>query len=212
MDELDTWLERVYAADGDRETLDRLYDGWAEQYDKHLWGSGNPYIAIAAGMLGRHVPDWSAAVLDAGCGTGNMGQVLHQMGYSNLTGLDASEGMLQVATRKAVYSVLHHLVLGAEIALPGESFDAVVVAGVLTHGHAPPESLDGIVKLVRPGGPIVFSLSQLAYDEHGFGEKIVELEKNGVWELLDASRLYQSFPFSSAEGHLRHRVSAYRRL
>ena len=107
---------------------------------------------------------------------------------------------------------LHHLTLAAEIELPGGSFDAVVAAGVLTHGHAPPESLDGIVELVRPGGLIVFSLSQIAYDEHGFGEKLVQLEKSGSWELLDVSRLYQSFPFSSAEGHLRHRVYAYRRL
>ena len=104
MDELDTWLERVYAADGDRDTLDRLYDEWAEQYDGHIWASGNPYIAIAAGMVGRHVPDWSAPILDAGCGTGNMGQVLHQMGYNNLTGLDASEGMLQLANRKASHT------------------------------------------------------------------------------------------------------------
>ena len=212
MDELDTWLERVYAADGDRDTLDRLYDEWAEQYDEHIWASGNPYIAIAAGMVGRHVPDWGARILDAGCGTGNMGQVLHQMGYGNLTGLDASEGMLQLANRKAVYSVLHQLVLAAEIELPGGSFDAVVAAGVLAHGHAPPESLDGILKLIRPGGPIIFSLSQIAHDEYGFGEKLVELEKTGGWELLDASRLYQTFPFSTAEGHLRHRVFAYRRL
>ncbi len=169
-------------------------------------------LVSAAGMLGRHVPDWSAAVLDAGCGTGNMGQVLHQMGYSNLTGLDASEGMLQLANRKAVYSVLHQLALAAEIELPEGSFDAVVAAGVLTHGHAPPESLDGILKLIRPGGPIIFSLSQIAHDEYGFGEKLVELEKTGGWELLDASPLYQAFPFSTAEGHLRHRVFAYRRL
>ena len=212
MDELDTWLERVYAAEGDRGTLDRLYDEWAEQYDEHIWGSGNPYIAIAAGMVGRHIADWDAAVLDAGCGTGLMGQVLHQMGYGNLTGLDASDGMLQIANRKAVYLALHHLVLGAEIELPCESFDAVVAAGVLTHGHAPPGSLDGMVKLVRPGGPIVFSLSEIAHDELGFGDKMVELEKRGSWEPLDVSRLYQTFPFSEAEGHLRHRVYAYRRV
>ena len=52
MEELELWLERVYAAGGDRATLDGLYDEWANDYDRHLWSSGNPYIAIAAGMAG----------------------------------------------------------------------------------------------------------------------------------------------------------------
>ena len=29
MEDLETWLERVYQADGERETLDTLYDEWA---------------------------------------------------------------------------------------------------------------------------------------------------------------------------------------
>ena len=80
LDELETWLERVYRADGERKTLDALYDEWAGDYDQQLWASGNPYIAIATGMVGRHVRDFDARILDVGCGTGNMAQVLHQMG------------------------------------------------------------------------------------------------------------------------------------
>ena len=93
MDELEQWLHRVYEAGGDRATLDRLYDEWAGTYDQQLWASGNPYIAIAAGLAGRHVRSLEASILDAGCGTGNLSQVLHQIGYQNLEGLDPSEGM-----------------------------------------------------------------------------------------------------------------------
>ena len=50
MDDLETWLDRVYAADGDHATLSRLYDEWAADYDRQLWASGNPYIAILAGF------------------------------------------------------------------------------------------------------------------------------------------------------------------
>ena len=42
MEDLETWLERVYQADGKAETLDALYDEWAEDYDQQLWASGNP--------------------------------------------------------------------------------------------------------------------------------------------------------------------------
>jgi 2-polyprenyl-3-methyl-5-hydroxy-6-metoxy-1,4-benzoquinol methylase len=211
MEDLETWLERVYQADGERKTLDTLYDEWASDYDQQLWASGNPYIAIATGLIGRHVRDYDAKILDAGCGTGNMAQVLHQMGYRNIEGLDPSSGMLAVAQRKEVYQQLHQLYLDSRIDLADDSFDAVVAAGVLTHGHAPPESLDGILKLARPGGTIVFSLSAIAYDELGFKQKITALEESGKWEKLDQSLLFRTYPFSTKEAHLRHWVLAYRK-
>ena len=143
MEDLETWLARVYAADGDHATLQTLYDEWASDYDQQLWASGNPYIAIAAGFTGRLVQDFDARILDAGCGTGNMAQILTQMGYRNIDGLDPSAGMLAVARNKQLYRQLHRLYLEQHIALPESSYDAVVAAGVLTHGHAPPEALDG---------------------------------------------------------------------
>jgi len=211
MEDLETWLERVYQADGERKTLDTLYDEWSKDYDQQLWASGNPYIAIATGLVGRHVHDYEAKILDAGCGTGNMAQVLHQMGYRNIEGLDPSAGMLAVAQRKEVYQQLHQLYLDAQIDLVDDSFDAVVAAGVLTHGHAPPESLDGILKLTRPGGVIIFSLSAIAYEELGFKQKIARLEESGQWQKLDQSLLFRTYPFSEKEAHLRHWVLAYRK-
>ena len=211
MADIETWLKRVYEAGGDRDTLDQAYDEWARDYDRQLWATGNPYLAIATGMVGRHLPSNDAVILDAGCGTGNMAQVLHQMGYENLEGLDPSEGMLAMARRKDVYRALHKLTLGARIDLPDESYDAVVAAGVLTHGHAPPESLDGIVRLVKPGGMIIFSLSQIAHDELGFKEKLAELDASGAWTALEPSRLFRMYPFSDQQAHLRHWIRVYRK-
>lgn len=211
MEELETWLERVYQADGDRDTLDALYDEWAEDYDRQLWASGNPYIAIAAGFVGRHVPDFDARILDAGCGTGNMAQILHQMGYRNLDGLDPSSGMLAIAERKQIYQNLYPHSLGAQVDLPDGSYDAVVAAGVLTHGHAPPESLDGILKLIRDDGVVVFSLSSVAYEDFGFKDKIEELNAAGAWEKLGQSLLFRTYPFSDQEAHLRHWIMVFRK-
>ena len=212
MDELEIWLERVYEAGGDRATLDRLYDEWAQNYDQHIWASGNPYIVIATGMAGKYISDYDARILDVGCGTGNMAQVLDQMGFNHLEGLDPSEGMLGVAERKNIYKKLHKLFLAAEVDLPDESYDAVIAAGVLTHGHAPPESLDGILKLTKAGGLIIFSLSEIASNEYGFGDKISQLEKEGAWEKLDRSRLFRTYPFSEKEAHIHHWVCVYRKF
>ena len=211
MTNFEQWLERVYESGGDRETLDRAYNEWAGEYDQQLWGSGNPNIAISLGMTGRHVSDFNAAILDAGCGTGIMGQVLHQMGYQNIEGLDPSSGMLAMARKKAVDTKLHQLFLATEVELPPASYDAVVAAGVLTHGHAPPESLDGILGLTRPGGIIVFTLSEIAYREHGYADKISQLEANGQWRQVDKSRLFRTCPFLETEAHLRNWALTYRK-
>ena len=211
MEKLEGWLERVYGAGGDRATLDRLYDEWAINYDRHLWSSGNPYIAISAGMAGKYINGYGAHILDAGCGTGNMAQVLHQMGFSNIEGLDPSDGMLLVAKHKDIYQKLHNLPLNTRVDLPDASYDAVVAAGVLTHGHAPPESLDGILTLTKPGGIIIFSLSETASNEYGFGEKLKQLEADGAMMPLERSRLFRTYPFSEKEANVRHWVFVYRK-
>lgn len=95
--------------------------------------------------------------------------------------------------------------------MPHDSFDAVVAAGVLTHGHAPSESLDGILRLTRVNGAIIFSLSEIAFEEFGFKQKIAELDAAGSWRKLDQSRLFRSYPFSEREAHLRHWVLAYQK-
>ena len=140
-----------------------------------------------------------------------MEQSLAQMAYRNLDGLKPSSGMLQIARRTRIYRRLLPLYLGATVDLPDESDDAVVASGVLTHGHAPPESLDGIIKLLRPGGVTIFSLSPTARKEQGFGHKIEQLQAAGQWQRLDQSQLFRSYPFSSQGAHLRHRVRAFRK-
>ncbi len=208
---LEEWLDRVYEAGGDADELEKAYDSWARDYDRQLWASGNPYILLMTGLAARHIPDTAARILDAGCGTGMMAKPLHTIGFTDIVGLDASPGMLEVAKRKACYSALHNLRLGASIALPDASFDAILAAGVLTHGHAPAESLDGLLALARPGTPIIFSLSTPAFEEAGFGAKIKALSESGAWSLVEKTPLFRTYPFSDDYADLRHWVSVYRK-
>ena len=129
MENIEYWVDQVYAAGGDRQQLNRLYDEWAAEYEQHKWATGNPVIAISAGLIGRHVDDFGARILDAGCGAGNLGQVLHQIGYDNLEALDPSAGMLEVARRKSIYRALHELFLEPGIDLPGKTYDLVAASG-----------------------------------------------------------------------------------
>jgi SAM-dependent methyltransferase len=209
--DLESKLDAVYQSEGDRERLDRTYDDWARDYDQDIWASGNPYIALMAGMAGRYIPDRNARILDGGCGTGNMARILNLMGYANIVGIDSSEGMLASAEAKGCYAELHKMLLGARIDLPAASFDAVTAAGVLTHGHAPPASLDGLLDIAKPGAPIIFSLSKIAAEEGGFGRKMDDLERSGAWSLEERTDLFRTYPFSDRYADLRHWINVYRK-
>lgn len=208
---LEDRLDEVYESGGDREKLDRAYDDWARDYDQDLWASGNPYIALMAGLVGRHVPDKRARILDGGCGTGNLGQILQGIGFTNIVGIDASEGMLAAARSKDCYVELKQMLLDAEIDLPPESFDAITAAGVLTHGHAPTQSLEGLLSVAKAGAPIVFSISKIAMEECGFQKKISDLEGAGAWELIEQSEPFRTYPFSKRYEDLRHWICVYRK-
>ncbi|MGI9318340.1 MAG: class I SAM-dependent DNA methyltransferase [bacterium] len=206
---LEDKLDAVYHSGGDRDRQDAVYNQWAREYDQDLWASGNPYIALMAGMVGRYVPNKEARILDAGCGTGNMAQLLNAIGYYNIVGIDASSGMLDVARAKGCYRELHQMLLGSEIELTAEDFDAVTAAGVLTHGHAEAESLDGLLKLMKPGAPIIFSISQPAMEECGFSDKIELLEQSGLWSFKDQSQQFRTYPFSEQYADLRHWIYVF---
>ena len=50
-----------------------------------------------------------AAIFDMGCGTGLIGDHLVINGYTNIDGVDASPGMLDVAREKKTYTLLEEL-------------------------------------------------------------------------------------------------------
>ena len=129
------WLERVYGAKTDDE-LEEGYDGWAADYDADLINWGYRLPSAVAGLFGRHVEAGAGEVLDAGCGTGMIGEALHVIGYRALVGIDLSDGMLAVARAKAVYQDLRRMKLGETLDFADGRFAATTAVGVLTVGHA----------------------------------------------------------------------------
>jgi len=55
-----------------------------------------------------------ALVCDFGCGTGLVGQALVNNKFEKITGIDCSEGMLQEADKKDVYTCLNKFKLGGD--------------------------------------------------------------------------------------------------
>ncbi|UCH74589.1 MAG: methyltransferase domain-containing protein [Rhodospirillales bacterium] len=193
-DDKTSQLHRIYASGSPEETA-AIYDNWAADYEGHMAGAGYAHPAMVAAMLARHQPAGDAPVLDAGAGTGIMGELLTALGYAPIDGIDASEGMLARAAEREVYRELRCGLLGTPLDYADDAFAAVVAAGVFTEGHAPLDGLDELVRATRPGGHIVFSIAR-SYLGETFAAKGRALEAAGKWRRVDASARYDSTPLS----------------
>lgn len=83
----------------------------------------------------------SSPILDLGCGTGLSGEALQGVGFKEIDGYDFSEGMLVLARKKDSYRELFRVDLAQPDSIPDRGYHHAVLAGVLHHTHAPPETL-----------------------------------------------------------------------
>jgi SAM-dependent methyltransferase len=155
----------------------------------------------------KHV-DKQAHILDAGAGTGLVGECLVSAGYKDLAAMDLSKGMLDEAESKNLYNAFHQMALGGDLDFKTDEFDAVISVGVFTQGHAPANSLDELARITKPGGLIVFSLRVDTYEPAGFKKQQTGMEEAGVWELAEMTDEFQPLP--KGEPEVWHRIWAYK--
>jgi predicted TPR repeat methyltransferase len=185
-------LAEAYAAKRPEEVA-ALYDRWSQTYDADMSAAGYRHPTICLALLARHLPRGAAPLLDAGAGTGLIGEWLNIAGYPLVEALDISEGMLAQAARKGVYSALHCLALGGHLPFADDAYAGVISAGVFTSGHVGTEGLDELIRICRPGGVIVLTVKNTLWDQ-GFAARITELEGQGLVSRVEETRPYVSMP------------------
>ena len=189
-------------------TVVQGYDAWAEAYDREVRDLGYATPAAVAAAALQHLRHPAAHLLDVGAGTGLVGEKLARRGYRHLVGMDSSHGMLAQAARKGIYQLLCRMALGQPLGFPSHYFDGLLAAGVFTPGHAPPETLFELDRLVRPGGVIIFSLKWDGIFKKEFLETIGQLEGAARWQRQSWSAVYSSWP--RVDKHLKSRVLVYK--
>ncbi|WP_181174363.1 MULTISPECIES: class I SAM-dependent methyltransferase [unclassified Mesorhizobium] len=175
------------------EDVAALYDRWSQTYDSDMSAAGYRHPTICLALLARHLPRGSAPLLDAGAGTGLIGEWLDIAGYPEVEALDISQGMLDQAERKGVYSALHCLALGGPLPFADNAYAGVISAGVFTSGHVGAEGLDELIRICRPGGVIVLTVKNTIWDL-GFNARVAELEAQELVTRIEETRPYVSMP------------------
>ncbi len=200
-------IDAALHLDGDPQKLGAFYDEWAKNYDIDTTGSGYIGPQIAAKLFHQfHESEaqevcFSFNILDAGCGTGFVGEELSKLGYEQIDGFDLSEAMALKATVTGRYREVKG---GIDMMLAGQSYPAQSYAGVLsigvfTLGHVPPEALHILIELLSPGGLLVVSTRSHYYDQTNFQEVVDALIADGKLQLL---KLIKDAPYNDdGDGH-----------
>jgi len=185
-------LDVVYGAAGGEDVASR-YDAWADRYDAEMAILGYRHPTICLALLTRFVPKASGPILDAGAGTGLLGEWTAIAGYDAVEALDISEKMLAIARAKNIYSACHVGAMGKPLPFEDDRFAAVVSAGVFTVGHVGAEGLDELVRITRPGGIVILTIKDTLW-QGDLGKRVQELVDDGTWSVVEETPSYVSMP------------------
>ena len=202
----ETGVARSYRAKS-LEEQQAAYDSWAKQYEIDLCAMGYRIPAVLATVATRFIPSTAAPILDAGCGGGIQTEALTILGFGPITGIDLSEGMLEVARAKGIYSDLRQMTLGEKLDFTDDTFAAIISSGTITPHHAPPSSFEELIRVAKPGAPIVFSLRDDPAQEPEYPEAVKKLTDAGLWREVFSTERFHSMPYG--EPQITHRVHVY---
>ncbi|MCR9128989.1 MAG: class I SAM-dependent methyltransferase [Alphaproteobacteria bacterium] len=171
-------LDKIYNLSGKPEECVDAYKDWAKTYDQDTVGGMN-YVGpkISAKRLAALVgPD--ARILDAGCGTGLAGVELAELGFKTIDGMDISPDMLGEARKKGPYRELQVEDMTKPLSYETDAYDAVVCVGTFTHAHVGPKGFNELIRVTKPGGPIVATVHEDVWPD-GYEDHFRALEADG---------------------------------
>ncbi|MEC8210058.1 MAG: methyltransferase domain-containing protein [Pseudomonadota bacterium] len=183
-------LGEVYAATTSAEIAE-IYNRWSVTYDEYMKQVGYRHPVICAALLARYVPVDISPILDAGSGTGLIGEALHILGYAQIDGLDISAGMLDQARAKGIYGALHLADLNQPLDLAENSYGAIVSCGVFTTGHVGGEGLQNLIALCRQGGHLITTVKLTIWEDE-VKSVVGACEAAGMVHLVEQTAPYVS--------------------
>ncbi|KAH9496238.1 hypothetical protein Btru_012783 [Bulinus truncatus] len=150
-----------------KEELATRYTKWAQngKYEQDLREEVYKGPAITADVLAELFPDVNSRsdvnVLDVAAGSGFVGEKLAEKGFKKIDALEPSEGLLNIARNKGIYSrFFQTYITDKPTEVEADSYDAVVISGGFGENHIPCSGLDELIRVAKPGGVVVIAMSE----------------------------------------------------
>jgi predicted TPR repeat methyltransferase len=142
-----------------------LFDEMADVYNYHLAALGCQVPELVQARLEILYPDPKGCltVLDAGCGTGLLGEYLRGLS-ATLTGVDLSPQMIQKSAETGKYDHLYEAELTEFLGDVRSEYNLVVCADTLCYFGRLEEILAAIKDSLKPGGHLAFT-TELSPDD-----------------------------------------------
>ena len=156
-------------------------------------GVGYRHPAICVALLARHVPLGNVRVLDAGVGTGIVGELLAIVGYAAIDGIDISQGMLDKAAEKGLYADLRVADMTQPLDLISDHYGAVISSGVFTTGHVGSEGVGQLLAVCETGGHLVITVKVGVWQDD-IQPFLHALVRDGKVRIVDQTEPYLSMP------------------
>lgn len=161
-----------------------IYEKWAATYNDEVGDEAQSYVApalVAVVALKSSNKADKSVILDAGCGTGLVGQALAEAGAKVIDGLDLSLAMLTVANKTGVYRSLAQGDLTRKIEQADEMYDIVTCVGTFTLGHVgPAPALREFVRVTRRKGIVVATILEDIWVSGGFKLEVERLKAENL--------------------------------
>lgn len=177
------------------EEMRSFYDRFSEMYDKELRGIKKNKIAckMISSRLKKYLPK-NSRILDVGAGTGIVTEIFVREGFNNITLLDYSEGMINLAKKRK--SLMECKFLQADIRdfNTPDKYDAVISNFALgSKSYFEEEETKRIIKNLKDNmnpSAIISIVGHFSKDI--FKKEFKEIE-SGVYELDKKRGVYVSY-------------------
>jgi methionine biosynthesis protein MetW len=124
--------------------------------------AGSQFVENDRPDLAALVPADAHAVLDVGCGPGQLGAELKRRGVARVVGIELNPVAAELASER-LDEVLTCDIETSELAFTDGTFDCIVYGDILEHLIDPWALLRAHRRLVRAGGKIIVSMPNIGY-------------------------------------------------
>merc|ERR1711974_425740 len=190
------------------ESVEQYFDNVCHKFESSMryWGYCMPELLTSA-ITDQLSLSKDAKILDLGCGDGAVGEALKAKGFENLTGIDISKGMLDIAQDKGTYTSLKKGDLQQTLPFEDETFDCAVFRSI---NISKPHSLVKLDSSRQEGRLPLFGAQGIRVVQ--VDRQQDRLEKSGVWNKIWSSKPLPFLPSLEGSGTDKAKIFIYQKV